>query len=191
MPPKVQRLKIYPGVTATMVAGVLRDFVTQEKIHCIATFFSDILSSNVCLGPRVLAMVKYASLAESLIYHAKNGVLGHLCVKAGLEELFLVLPNIHTKIPKKTTLILELSLGIRTLLSWYREYGKNGATTKQVNKVATLTQRAIIQKACEKLVLTIPKDHMQDRSEQNSGQNSGRKLQKFGELSFCNFSDLI
>ena len=27
-------------------------------------------------------------------------------------------------------------------------------------------------------------------SEQNSGQNSGRKFEKFGKLSFCNFSDL-
>ena len=27
-------------------------------------------------------------------------------------------------------------------------------------------------------------------SEQNSGQNSGQKFEKFGELSFCNFSDL-
>ena len=29
-----------------------------------------------------------------------------------------------------------------------------------------------------------------ENSEQNSGQNSGRKIEKFGELSFCNFSDL-
>ena len=26
-------------------------------------------------------------------------------------------------------------------------------------------------------------------SEQNSGQNSGQNFEKFGELSFCNFSD--
>ena len=30
-----------------------------------------------------------------------------------------------------------------------------------------------------------------ENSEQNSGRNSGRKFKKFGELSFCNFSDLI
>ena len=29
-----------------------------------------------------------------------------------------------------------------------------------------------------------------NNSEQNSGQNSGQKFKKFGELSFCNFSDL-
>ena len=29
-----------------------------------------------------------------------------------------------------------------------------------------------------------------ENSEQNSGQNPGRKFQKFGKLSFCNFSDL-
>ena len=29
-----------------------------------------------------------------------------------------------------------------------------------------------------------------ENSEQNSGKNSGRKFWKFGELSFCNFSDL-
>ena len=28
-------------------------------------------------------------------------------------------------------------------------------------------------------------------SEENSGENPGRKFEKFGELSFCNFSDLI
>ena len=31
---------------------------------------------------------------------------------------------------------------------------------------------------------------IREHSEQNSGQNSGRKFEKFGELSFCNFSDL-
>ena len=30
-----------------------------------------------------------------------------------------------------------------------------------------------------------------ETSEQNSGQNSGQKLEKFGKLSFCNFSDQI
>ena len=30
-----------------------------------------------------------------------------------------------------------------------------------------------------------------ENSERNSGQNSGRKFEKFGKLSFCNFSDLI
>ena len=30
-----------------------------------------------------------------------------------------------------------------------------------------------------------------ENSEQNSGQNSGRKIEKFGKLSFSNFSDLI
>ena len=30
----------------------------------------------------------------------------------------------------------------------------------------------------------------EQNSEQNSGQNSGQKFEKFGELSFCNFSDL-
>ena len=29
-----------------------------------------------------------------------------------------------------------------------------------------------------------------ENSEQNSGQNSGREFEKFGKLSFCNFSDL-
>ena len=29
-----------------------------------------------------------------------------------------------------------------------------------------------------------------ENSEQNSGQNSGQKFEKFGELSFCKFSDL-
>ena len=29
-----------------------------------------------------------------------------------------------------------------------------------------------------------------ENSEQNSGQNPGRKIEKFGKLSFCNFSDL-
>ena len=29
-----------------------------------------------------------------------------------------------------------------------------------------------------------------ENSEQYSGQNSGGKFEKFGELSFCNFSDL-
>ena len=30
-----------------------------------------------------------------------------------------------------------------------------------------------------------------ENSERNSGQNPGRKFEKFGELSFCDFSDLI
>ena len=32
---------------------------------------------------------------------------------------------------------------------------------------------------------------IRENSEPNSGQNSGRKFEKFGKLSFCNFSDLI
>ena len=33
-------------------------------------------------------------------------------------------------------------------------------------------------------------EKLEENSEQNSGQNSGQNFEKFGELSFCNFSDL-
>ena len=145
-----------------MISGVLREFINQQKITCIATSFGELLSANFKFVPRIVAMVKFSSLAEGLIHYAKNGVVGHLCLKAGLEESFLLCPQIHAKVPKKVTLILELSMGIRTLLSWFREYGKNGITTKQVNKAASDTQIAIIKKVCDQLVFALPKEHMQE-----------------------------
>ena len=40
--PRQPRLKIYPGVTAADICGVLRKYTLDEKMSCLAVGFQDL-----------------------------------------------------------------------------------------------------------------------------------------------------
>ena len=86
-------------------------------------------------------MIKYAEMAKNLIVFVKNGVMSHLATKKALMDLFAIQPNLVASVKHKTSLVLELSRGIRTMLCWYREF-KKGTYKRSLLKHATPTQEA-------------------------------------------------
>ena len=78
-------------------------------------------------------MLKYASLAKSLLVFVKNGVMSHVACKTALDNLLLIQPSLASRVRQAGTLTIEISHGIRTLLAWYRAY-KKGKVRKQMKK---------------------------------------------------------
>ena len=70
-----------------MVVAVMRAWLARHKISCLATGFKELLSQHFKLTPRLACMVRYWDLARDLLLLAKNGVLGHTCLKRALDEV--------------------------------------------------------------------------------------------------------
>ena len=84
----------------------------------------DLLPMNFNLVPRLSSMLKYNELAKDLIQFVKNGVMAHVSTKKALQDLFAIQPSLIKNAALKTSLTLEISRGIRTMLCWYREFKK-------------------------------------------------------------------
>ena len=98
-------------------------------------------------------MIKFAPLATRFISFASNGVLGHIDLTRGIEEITLVHPGLIANIKKPADFILELSRALRTLLSWFRDFKKGGQKRAAILRNALSGDEAVLEAVVEKLVL--------------------------------------
>ena len=102
-------------------------------------------------------MLRHGSLAASLFVMAKNGVLSLVETNMACEQLVRLQPQLASKAKCVTTLVLQLSRGVRTLLSWFRDY-KKGKGKRQLLKGASAKDEAFLDSIVENLVLINAKD---------------------------------
>ena len=92
--------------------------VTSEK---------DILPSHFDQGPKLCAMIKYASLCRELVYFIKKGAMSYVACTKAFQDLWALQPDLVKKVRKSVTLALQLSRALRTVLCWFREFAKGKA----------------------------------------------------------------
>ena len=98
-------------------------------------------------------MVKFASLASRIISFAGNGMLNHLVTKKGIDELIPVQPGLVAKITKVEDFSIDLSVALRTLLSWSRDYKRDVEVRQTILKQAQAGDEAIIEQVVMNMIL--------------------------------------
>ena len=162
MPKKNERLKIWPGVTSSHLVEVLRrvrSWLQNNKSRDMINAFKDLLNSYFKLSPRLALMVRFADLARALVGHAKNAMLSHVTLVAAFHNLMVLEPSLApAKQPR--AVLLELSRGLRTLLTWYRKLAKGGKAKATLLASASPAQTRIITEVAEEIFLMNHDEYM-------------------------------
>ena len=133
-----ERVKIWPGVEPWHVCKVLRDWLNQNKYDMSA--FENMTQRDFRDTVKLHFLTEYATLALALVMHARNGVLGHVCCTRAFDDLLLLEPKLVAKSRCKFS-SLELSRGLRAVMTWFREYAKKAVFRKRILKGATSVQK--------------------------------------------------
>ena len=159
MPKKNERLKIWPGVTSSHLVEILRRWLQNNKSRDMINAFKDLLNSYFKLSPRLALMVRFADLARALVGHAKNAMLSHVTLVAAFHNLMVLEPSLApAKQPR--AVLLELSRGLRTLLTWYRKLAKGGKAKATLLASASPAQTRIITEVAEEIFLMNHDEYM-------------------------------
>ena len=75
-----------------------------------------LLPSRFAPDARLPAMIKFVSLCRELVSRIKNGMMNHVTCTRAVQELYLLRPNLLTKLKNPGTFALLLSRSLRTLL---------------------------------------------------------------------------
>ena len=150
------RLTVYPGVTAGHLCGALRSWLLKQKVGNIAICCADLIGLHFKLAPKRNTMVRYSGLCAEVIAYAKNGVISGPTLMAAVIDLQRLEPKLGGERKLSQSFLLKLSLGMRTVLSWYREYYKGGKVKLILVKGASDGQRRILEDVSS--MLEIPKE---------------------------------
>ena len=122
-----------------------------ERISDLAVAFADVLGHYFKLAPRRRLMVRYAELCKLLVAHSRNGVVSHRRLVRALQDLALVHQAFKAKPGKK--MVLQISMGLRSILGWYREYRKGGRKRATLVKGASIAQKETLESVAEQILL--------------------------------------
>ena len=117
-----------------------------------AASLEDLTPAYFKLGPRPSSMSKHGVLAAAFIKVACNGVLSPFQTTKGILELLAVEPNLKVGIKNEEKFALLLSRGLRTLLTWFREYRK-GKTRRSILRQLPSSQEAFLDNVVQNMVL--------------------------------------
>ena len=152
---KSSRLPVWKGVTATQVCEVLKTWLVEQRCSSLTNAFQDLAGLHFNLAPRLKVMMRFSGLAKSLIRYARNGVLSGNCFIDAMWELRRLEPRFENfgSAKKRDIFILEVSKGIRTLLSWWREFYKGGASRETLWRQASDLERKVLEDVSSGLVI--------------------------------------
>ena len=120
--------------------GGISSYICLWFMHSKMLPIKVLLPSRFAPDARLPAMIKFASLCRELVSCIKNGVMSHVTCTRAVQELYLLRPNLLTKLKNPGTFALLLSRSLRTLLCWYREYAKG--KMQSILKKATEAEEA-------------------------------------------------
>ena len=169
MQTKKERVRIWPGVEPSHVCKILRQWIIHNKVTSLEQSFDDMRRHRFKLCPRVCMMMKYSGLVRCVIVEAKNAMLGPRTCKQAWRDLCLLQPSL-TKTQKLTTLIQQLSRGLRTVCTWFREYAKPGKARAKLLKTLSSAQKAVLDRAIDGIVLGNKESKKVEEDEELDGQ---------------------
>ena len=171
------RVKMYPGVDSGQIVPIVRQWLSKHKLSNAELAFADILDLNFNMAARLAPMVKFADLFVDLVSVIRNAKVGHACFKKALNDLLMVEPTL-LRSQKKKNFVIGMSCGIRVVMTWFREYAKGGDTKRKLTKVASSTQRALLEQVAGKIII----DPADDEPEKEDGEDEAGIEQKSLEV---------
>ena len=116
----------------------------------------DLLEAYFGLVPRLSSMTKHGLLAARLLELAKNGVLSPRDTTSAIKEWMVVDQKLFHGMDNPETFVLELSRGLRTLLSWFRDFAVGRAHSQF--KRCSASEKAFFQGVVKDMTLTNPEE---------------------------------
>ena len=113
----------------------------------------DLLAHNLKHAPRRSVMMKFGDLAAKIIDVAPNGVLNPMPTKEAIDELVLIRPGLIANVKKPAFFTVELSISLRALMSWFRDFKRNGKAKMTLMKGALAAEEAVLAQAVHAMVL--------------------------------------
>ena len=127
-----------------------------SSLGVVSESLEDLLESHFGLVPRISSMRKHGLLAGRLLELAKNGVLSPRDTTTSISQLLALQPKLSLGIQNTETFVLELSRGLRTMLSWFRDW-KAGRAQSQFKRCSA-SEKALFEGVVKNMELINPED---------------------------------